>query len=233
MAFKKDKFALEAARAAVLATHAAAGLATGTSSREVIRLLRSAEALARSAVALLSTPPTTSSSSGTSSCANGARVVPPAGAGDGTPGANSARRRRRRSKKNKQTKNEKMDVDEACGAQAMTTTRAGTSSLGAGDGTSGLGVPPRRLARHETLPPSPPSSSTSATLSSPTTGSLGTLRGLVARPELNGSHVRFLRVADDVLRYVVEPVDGGDAIRVNPGAFVGNKKAAATPEARR
>ena len=110
MALMKDKFALEAARAAVLATHAAAGLATGTSSREVMCLLRLAEALARSAVALLSTPTTTSSSSGTSTSANGARVVPPAGAGDGTPGANSARHRRRGGR-NKKQQTETMNVD--------------------------------------------------------------------------------------------------------------------------
>ena len=42
---KTNKYVLEAARAAVLATHAAAGLATSASSREVARLLRSAEAL--------------------------------------------------------------------------------------------------------------------------------------------------------------------------------------------
>ena len=48
--------ALEAARAAALATHAAAGLALGCN-RQAARALRAAEACSRTAVALLSAPP--------------------------------------------------------------------------------------------------------------------------------------------------------------------------------
>ena len=48
-----DKAILEAARAASLASHSAAGLATAAGRRDVGRLLRSAEALCRAAVAAL------------------------------------------------------------------------------------------------------------------------------------------------------------------------------------
>ena len=56
--------ALEAARGALMALHAAAGLATGASCQDAVRLLRAAEGLCRAAVATLAaTPsPTTSSS---------------------------------------------------------------------------------------------------------------------------------------------------------------------------
>ncbi|CAK0879362.1 unnamed protein product [Prorocentrum cordatum] len=48
---------LEAARGALLAAHAAAGLAGGAEFREAARLLRAAEGLIRSAVAVLAAPP--------------------------------------------------------------------------------------------------------------------------------------------------------------------------------
>lgn len=218
---------LDAARAAALAAHAAAGLATAASSQEAARLLRSAEALARSASAVLDSAATTRRPASTSPRNAGFRAEdggPPDGAGGGTTCGNvtpaTRRRRRRRSKKKKQTQNEKIDVDEECRAQAVTSSRAVTSSLGAGDGTSGLGVAhPRRLVRHETLPHSAPSSSPSAALA-PKIGTLGTLCGLVARPELNGLRVCFLRVDDACGRFIVEPVVGGDAIQIKPEAFL-------------
>eukprot|EP00959_Pyramimonas_sp_CCMP1952_P254900 5323671-Pyramimonas_sp.AAC.1 len=51
---RSAKATLDAARGAVLATHAAAGLASGQ--REAVRLIRAAEGLLRTAVAVLATP---------------------------------------------------------------------------------------------------------------------------------------------------------------------------------
>ena len=195
---------LEAARAAVLATHAAAGLATGAAHRDVARLLRSAEALSRSAVALL-TSPTRSSSNGGGSAPDG----PPRGAHDGgVPNGppRRPRRRPRRSQKDAQNKKDAMDVDDGL---------AVTCALGAGDGTRACVSASRRvLARHETLPPSPSLSSltTCPTSTSPTpVFPLGLLPddrcrlvGLTARPELNNSVVRFLRVCTETGRCVVQ-----------------------------
>ena len=119
-----------------------------------------------------------------------------------------------------------MDIDSKEEAGAPHGAGAARVPNGAGLGTGGHSSAPgrRTLVRHDTLPsapittyPGPTTTPTSA--STPTSGSLGTLRGLVARSELNGSRVRFLRAADDVLRYVVEPVGGGEAFRVMPEAF--------------
>eukprot|EP00959_Pyramimonas_sp_CCMP1952_P031844 668103-Pyramimonas_sp.AAC.1 len=69
---------LEAARGAVLATHAAAGLAGGQ--REAVRLIRAAEGLLRTAVAVLATP---------------RAPAPPQPAADAPPAAPRRRRRPR------------------------------------------------------------------------------------------------------------------------------------------
>ena len=52
----EGKYCIEAARAAALAAHAAAGLAATAGAREAARLLRSSEAMARAAVAVLTVP---------------------------------------------------------------------------------------------------------------------------------------------------------------------------------
>ena len=203
----KNKYLEEAARAAVLVTHSAAGLAAASSSREAARLLRAAEALARSAVAVLAASSTRSCSSGTPDpCVNGTRDVPPGSAGDGMPSTTTrrARHRGRRSKQKPmeedvQTKQDK-DVD--------------------------MVKPPRVLVRHETAPSPPPSTPTSSAPSVvPPSGTLGLLHGLAARPELNGVAVRFLRhdVATD--RFIVELKGGSTVpIRVQRKNFVANNK---------
>ena len=86
MAPDAAKNVLEAARATALAAHCAAGLAASAGLRPAERLLRTAEALSRSAIAALTCPPQQPPAK--------AAVVP------------SARARRRRNKK----QNEKMDV---------------------------------------------------------------------------------------------------------------------------
>ena len=97
MAEKKGaKHALEAARAAALAAHSAAGLATTSSMREAARLLRSAEALARSAVAVLAAPraPVTSTPTSPATAASPSGPPPVSSTVDG--GIGKKRRRRRK-----------------------------------------------------------------------------------------------------------------------------------------
>ena len=200
----QKKVVLEAARAAVLAVHAAAGLAAAHS-RDAVRLLRSAEALSRSAVALLSTPTSKSSPNGGGSAPDG----PPRGAHDGgVPDGppRRPRRRPRRSQKDAQNKKDTMDVDDGL---------AVACAHGAGDGTRArVSASGRVLARHETLPPSPsPSSlSTCPPSTSPTPvfpldllpDDRCRLVGLTARPELNNTFVRFLRFCSETGRCVVQ-----------------------------
>ena len=85
---EKNKYLQEAACAAVLATHSAAGLAFASSSREAARLLQAAGALARSAIAIISASSTRTSSNSATSCsgANVARSGSPVCAGDGITG---------------------------------------------------------------------------------------------------------------------------------------------------
>ena len=84
-----QRLRVEACRASVLALHAAAGLASGPDAdRQLLRVLRSAEALARTAVALASSLPKTAA---------------PAPADVAAPCAGGSRRRRHRSKKKKVT----------------------------------------------------------------------------------------------------------------------------------
>ena len=109
-----------------------------------------------------------------------------------------------------------MDCGDADTPQAVTTSGA---PHGAGNGTRGT----RRLARHETIPHPPLSSSASAALA-PQKGDPGMLRGLVARPDLNDTFVRFSHVDAASGRFVVVPESGGDAIRFNAVTFVVNKK---------
>ena len=215
----EKKFILEAARAAVLATHAAAGLATaGSVPREVARLLRSAEALSRSAVALLSIPRTSSSSGATKVAsgapdvdASGARVGSPGGAGDGTLGTSKRAARRRRGRHSKQMKTNEMQVDScskspAAHGQSSLTGAKSPPARGKSPTAHDVGVQRRArvLARHETLPLSPASTSPSASLVIPPSGTLGSLVGLSARPELNGAEVRFLRFDMEADRFIVE-----------------------------
>ena len=208
MANKATKNTLEAARAAALAAHAAAGLATAASSREAARLLRTAEALARAAVAVLGSSTSPSSPSGVAEGVEMGQVP--------SPGSNRRRRHRRKKKQTDENKEETMKPD------SPGDPRAHVAPRGAGLGTCGAR---RTLLRHETLPISP-SSSAASTSSAPTIGTLGKLRGLSKRPDLNDMVVRFLRVDEGTGRYVVEPVVGGEPVRVHSSNLDVNTKPA-------
>ena len=142
-----QRHVLDAARAAVLAAHSAAGLATGPS-REAARLLRTAEASARAAVAVLEETRRTGAAPD-GSRGNATREVPPGGAGGGTSGgapADVAKRRRKRCPKTTaKTDLKPMDVED-CGLVA---------SPPAGGGTGEAMSSRRPLVRHETLPATP------------------------------------------------------------------------------
>ena len=105
-----QRIRVEACRASVLALHAAAGLASGPDAdRQLLRVLRSAEALARTAVAIASSLP--------KSAAPATTRLSPGPGGDASRAVDGAvlragARRRRRSKKNKATENVEM-VDSA------------------------------------------------------------------------------------------------------------------------
>ena len=242
MAKLEKKTLVEAARAAVLATHSAAGLALA-SSREAARLLRAAEALSRSAVAVLSMPPRASSpkpkSGGlrghTSDEASGpgepsCKVIPPAGLlsspgpgcntgetplGSSTRGATapSGRRRRRRPRQQKQQE-VKAQMDGKAGQRL---------DVVAPPRSVGSGTRERVLVRRETLPPVP---SPAPGIASPCVprfssgieprfvrpGLVYKLAELTARTELNHRSVKVLRRCEETGRWVVELLDDPAAV---------------------
>lgn len=238
----ENNILVKAARAVVLTAHSAAGLATAASSREAVRLLRAAEALSRSAVAVLSASPastarTTSQGVAAAQCPSGnaACGVQGGGAGDGTSSGGHAhanrRRRRPRSKKTPQKLNDKMKSCEE-GTSAPCEPPLSTRQVGTGVGASGpptggnaSRAPGRVLSRHETmpgLPPRPPSWPSACSSPLPHPGSRHRLVGLTARTKLIGRKVRFLRVCADSGRYVVDLLNGkSDApLRVKPNNLV-------------
>ena len=199
-----QRHVLDAARAAALSAHAAAGLALAPS-REAARLLRSAESLARAAVAVLEeTRRGLGEHSGGSGGGTTRMTSPSGGAGDGTAGGPAMRadagavqkRRRRRHKKKQDSAVHSEDVDMVAKYE-----HKGEVS-GAGFGTL-IDPAARRLVRHETSPSTPraPSSSPSSL------PSVGTLRGLSTRLELNGEKVVILRFDADSGRYVVATIN--------------------------
>ena len=188
MAQQKDmKHCLEAARAASLAAHSAAGLATAVGAKEAARLLRAAEALARSAVAVLASTSSTTPSTCSVSGVRTPRVVPPrcatsddigkdCGAGLGTSSSGKPQRRRRNRRKqhpkeNAETGDRKIVNASAEGRPASDRKIEDAKFPPAGnimelqakeDVVMAVDRPRRALARHETLPKLP----TSATMSS-------------------------------------------------------------------
>ena len=110
---------LEACRAMTLAAHSAAGIASAARERHVARLLRSAEALARAAVAAvpgLSGKVSPVQVDGPSRAASGRRgdvsPVPGQSAASAVPKARPRRRRRKKNNKENQTVSMKVDIDD-------------------------------------------------------------------------------------------------------------------------
>ena len=220
MAPDAAKNVVEAARASALAAHCAAGLASSAGLREAARLLRTAEALSRSAIAALTCP---------------SPLLPAKAAGSaGMPAVPSARARRRRNKKQKEEMNmsaKPMDV---------------AQSLAAADGVSKVAAvaPPSVLSADATvfepgktriLKPrtsrersprrcsSQPTASSTSALVGAASGSASAglfavgqtvmLGGLESRPELTGS-VSILSYDSVVGRYAVTVDATGEKIKV-------------------
>ena len=207
MAQKDNKYVLEAARAAVLATHAAAGLATGAGSREVARLLRSAEALSRSAVAILSTPSTTRSSSGPPREADVRGA--PGGAGGGAP-VGPPQRPRRRARRSKQ----KGKDDALAGKDIDMAVQGGVVDGGVPPGSTSSTC--RALAHHAPVSGTPSASSPSA----PVPGTRGFVRDFTSRLDVNGRYATFVRPAKCIFgrgdRWVVTMDDTGEEVTLEP-----------------
>ena len=166
MAMKDKKIVMEAARAAGLAAHSAAGLATASSLREAARLLRTAEALTRTAVAVLSYSATSMTSSTSPGCGpSDLKVISPRSsspivARECQSDTNVRKRRRGRSNKKLQHQVDSLQSREGGNAPAKPFDAMDVddevSANGKPSGGSASCVSPGRvLTRHETLPQYP------------------------------------------------------------------------------
>ena len=212
MAPDAAKNVLEAARATAFAAHCAAGLAASAGLRPAERLLRTAEALSRSAIAALTCP----------------SPQPPTSA----PAVPSARARRRRNKKLKQ-KGESNVSTLPMDVQQLPTVADSVSQVAAAAVPSSLSKDAgHRMAR--TLKPrtsrersprrcSTPTASSASTSVGMATGSASdgpfvvgqtvVLGGLESRPELSGS-VCILSYDSVAGRYAVRVDATGESIKV-------------------
>ena len=191
---------IEACRAAALASHSAAGLVTSMRKAagadavqygEVARLLRSAEALARAAVAALT------------SMATQARTQPPERTdGGGVAGRPAAKAKRRRGKK-KGSETEvmpfvgasgQMDVDTAGAAPSL----AQTAALSA---TSGLNTASTAVENSEARPFYP-------------VGTMVVLHGLASRADLEGKIGSVIVASSSADDRVAIQLPGGEKVRV-------------------
>ena len=208
---------LEAARAAALAAHSAAGLATAAGLREAARLLRSSEAMARAAAAVL-TPsisgPTTSRPAGQADDATAGAAPVPA-------------RTRRRGKKKKTTQVEA--ALECSGVAEVLLVGGGPVASPAPLSADALEFKPARVLKPQTSRERSPRRGPDSALSSPpsatTAGSAsGTTRfvvnqpvaltGLVSRPDLEGLRAVVLSIGSAAERYAVKVDTTNECVRV-------------------
>ena len=203
----------EAARAAALASHSAAGLAAAAGLREAARLLRSAEALARAATAAL--------------LAHRFDARDP-GAGAGVA---ASKQRRPRKKKSMQDQMECADeisevlptadgVPEAACASPASTLSPAAADFVPGQATRVLAAKvsrersPHRLAAGLSIPPTRKSSSSSVGPPAFSVGQAVLLSGLVARPDLVGRSGVVKSFDGSTLRYVVALDATSETVRV-------------------
>ena len=220
MAPDAAKHVVEAARAAALAAHCAAGLAASAGLRPAARLLRTAEALSRSAVAALTCP---------------SPSLPAAVAGSaGSPAVPSARARRRRNKKQKEEMSASavpMDVAQspaavdgaskvALAAPPPVLSAVASAFVPGKERTLKAQTSRERSPRRCSPPPSASSASAlvgtvsgSASIGLFTVGQTAMLGGLESRPELTGS-VSILSYDSVAGRYAVTVDATGEKIKV-------------------
>ena len=204
-----QRLRVEACRASVLALHAAAGLASGADAdRQLLRVLRSAEALARTAVVLASSLPKT--------------AAPPGD--DAAPCAGGSRRRKRRSKKKQATEDEVMvDSAEQSGGEVLLQPAPKPLNPEASVFKPSAG---RVLKAHSSRERSPhraspsPSTSNAPEVHSASSGfavnDIVIIAGLQSRPELVNSRCRILGFDADGGRYRVSVEGTGENIRIKP-----------------
>ena len=212
---------LEAARAAALASHSAAGLASSAGLRTAARLLRSSEALARAAVAAIQDAGSRRDSASPASQGASPSGGGPGPAGNGAPrapGALPARPPRRRRKKKVAEKDENMGVDIE-GASARLEPLVGALSADAA-----VFVPAALSPR--VLCPAPRASlahSSSAACSSTASiadlldfavGSAVVFTGLVSRPDLVDKGGTVISFDMGASRYAVRVLDTGESVKV-------------------
>jgi hypothetical protein len=223
---------LEAARAAALAAHSAAGLASSAGLREAARLLRSSEALARAAVAAIQAnapkrdgPAAAQRDVASPSPGGGAapagHVATPRAAGTSP----ASRPRRRRRKKKVTDKNEVME----CGSEVVPTAPCVAAPALSADATVFVPAarPTRVLAAHSSRERTPPRSSSRPSLTtacsslapcadSPelSVGCLVILTALVSRAELVGMAATVLSFDEATCRYAIKMDATGETVRV-------------------
>ena len=221
-----QRLRVEACRASVLALHAAAGLASGPDAdRQLLRVLRSAEALARSAVVLASSPPKSTAPVPARSSPGGDAAL---GVDDAVPcAAGGSRRRRRKSKKKKVVEDVAMVEStrqpvEVLRQPAPKPLDPGTEAFVPPVGRVLKAQSSRERSPRRTTPS--PSSSNAAVVhvagSSHAPNDIVVIAGLQSRPELANSRCRILGFDADGGRYRVSLEGTGEAIRVKPEVLV-------------
>jgi hypothetical protein len=220
MAIDGAKHVVEAARAAALAAHCAAGLAAAAGLQPAARLLRAAEALSRSAVASLTGP---SPAPAAVASPIGSLAVPSA----------RARRRRNNKKKKEESSESAMPMDLALAPAAMDgiskAACAAPPSVFSADAPEFVPGKTRTLkaqTSRERSPRrclSPHAASSASALDGKVPGFVGPggftvghtvlLKGLVSRPELSGS-VSILSFDAVAERYAVKVDATGEFMKV-------------------
>lgn len=228
MASKVTKLAcLEASRAASLASHSAAGLVAGAGFREAAKLLRSSEALARAAVALLLDTSTAAARSGSVGGSRTATTLEPEPVPDAATRAPSKRRRRRNKKKGQVVALEPGDnmEDEVL---AFVGTCDGLSSTASSPPARTL-TSTRALVPRASRERSPHRQQGEQVLSSPSCSAVETstgfpqrfskdqivlISGLASRPDLNGQRAAVLSYDIAAGRYAVCVVVTKEKLRI-------------------
>ena len=227
------KHSLEAARAAALAAHSDAGLASAAGLRTAARLLRSSKALARAAIAALQDSASQREdiphAHGGGATGRGGAASAGHGAPLRTPGASPASRpRRRRHKKKDAEKDQNMD---ACAeVLPLVTLDDAVPKLSADASVFVPGAKPQRVlvargSRERTPPPrsqstpAPSSSSMGSSAAPPVdssivVGSVVIFCSLVSRAELVGMAGTVLSFDAASSRYAVKVDSTGECVRV-------------------
>ena len=219
MAQASLKFTIESARAAALASHCAAGLATAARYRSAARLLRAAEALARSAVAELGFP--------APQPASAASAAVPGGTGE--PSKRAVRRRAKKEKGKMGAAAMSVELVQSVAvsggvSEAALPPAVQPSLVSAGAGPGTVRTLRARISRERSprrsRPPSASSASApagsatgSASIGRLAVGQTALLGGLESRPELTGS-VTILSFDSLAGRYAVTVDATGEKFKV-------------------